>query len=88
MENRQRTWLRFSPITCSPITKAVTLGQDRIQDAQAITEGIQVADAVDSRMFVTRDLLDDQPSLGDTNVYQRLHFESVTPKARVIINLI
>ena len=60
------------------------LDENRAENAPAITDGIQVADAVDPRVLVARDLCDIQSGLGDADVDQGLDFESVAPDPRAV----
>src|SRR6185437_3312034 len=56
------------------------LDENRAENPPAVTGRVQVADAVDPRMLVARDLRDRQPGLGDADVDQGLDLESVAPQ--------
>ena len=60
----------------------VALGENGAQNAPAVTDRIQVADAVDPRVLKARYLFNFQVGLGDTDVDQGLHLESVAPQSR------
>src|ERR1700694_3837 len=51
--------------------------EDRSQDAPAVTEGLEIAVAVDPVQLEARDLGHPQPRLGGAEVDQRLDFEAV-----------
>ena len=61
--------------------------QDGVQYSTAVTKRVEVADPVESRVLVTRDLGDDQPCLGDTNMDECLDLEAVAPKPTVALRI-
>ena len=67
-------------------TIVVVLSENGAENTPAVANRVQVADAVDPRMFKASNLFHYKSSLGDADINQRLDFEPVTPQSRVTIH--
>jgi hypothetical protein len=59
--------------------------EDGLQYAPTITERVQIADSMDSRVLEAGNLSDDQACLGDANMDKGLDLKAVTPESSVAV---
>jgi hypothetical protein len=62
----------------------VPLGEDGPHNTSTISEGIEVAGSVYSRVLEAWDLGDDEIRLGGTNVNQRFDLKTVAPEQATV----